>query len=267
MDEVRVWSIPMRTRFRGIDVREGVLLRGARRLGRVVAVLGLRRRRVRAVAGRRPRGRRRRAGPPRVRTSVPVNVTVPAVGPEQAARDRPGLGRLPHRQGQGRRAGPDRGRRPGPGRGGPRRARPRRPGAGRRQRRLGRRHRGADGPAARPGRGWSTSSSPAAPSRSSRRCAAASTCRSPPTSRSAGPRTRCGWPGWRPPTSRSSRCSRSAGSRPACGSPSRSACRWSCPRRWSPRSASPPGSPWPPPCPSCPTPAGWRPCSCSARVT
>jgi O-succinylbenzoate synthase len=29
MDEVRVWAIPMRTRFRGIDLREGVLLRGA----------------------------------------------------------------------------------------------------------------------------------------------------------------------------------------------------------------------------------------------
>ena len=28
MGQVRVWAIPMRTRFRGIEVREGVLLRG-----------------------------------------------------------------------------------------------------------------------------------------------------------------------------------------------------------------------------------------------
>ena len=43
-DDLLVWSIPMRTRFRGIDVREGVLLRGDAGLGGVLAVLGLRRR-------------------------------------------------------------------------------------------------------------------------------------------------------------------------------------------------------------------------------
>ena len=175
------------------------------------------------------------------------------------------LRRLPHRQGQGRRAGPDRGRRPGPGRGGPRRARAGRRGAGRRQRAAGTstpRCAWCGCSTARPA-GWSTSSSPAAPSRSWPRCAAGSTCRSPPTSRSAGPRTRCGWPGSRPPTSPCSRCSRSAAWRPACGSRSRSGCPWSCRRRWRPRSASPPGWPSRRRCPSCPTPAGWRRWRCS----
>ena len=143
--------------------------------------------------------------PAPVRTSVPVNVTVPAVGPAGRRGHRPRVGRLPHREGEGRRARPGRGRRPGAGRGGPRRARPGRPGPGRRQRRLGRRHRRPDDRGCSTGSGWSTSSSPAAPSRSWPRYAGGSTCRSPPTSRSAGPRTRCGWPGWRPPTSRCSR--------------------------------------------------------------
>ena len=39
--------------------------------------------------------------------------------------------------------------------------------------------------------------------------------------------------------------------------------RWWCRARWSRRSASPPGSPWPRRCPSCPTPAGWRRRRCS----
>ena len=78
-------AIPMRTRFRGIDVREGVLLRGAAGLGRV------RRRSWTTTTpsacrwlARRPRGRRRRlarAGPrPRCRSTS----TVPAVGPRGA---------------------------------------------------------------------------------------------------------------------------------------------------------------------------------------
>ena len=35
MSDVRVFSIPMRVRFRGITVREGLLIRGERGLGRV----------------------------------------------------------------------------------------------------------------------------------------------------------------------------------------------------------------------------------------
>ena len=55
-----VFSIPMRTRFRGIDVREGMLLHGAGRVGGVLAVLGLRRARECPVAGRGARGGVRR---------------------------------------------------------------------------------------------------------------------------------------------------------------------------------------------------------------
>jgi O-succinylbenzoate synthase len=81
--EAHVWSVPMRTRFRGIDVRDGVLVQGPAGWGEFspfwdydvaesrrwwsaayeAAVLGW---------------------PDPVRGSVPVNVTVPAVGPERA---------------------------------------------------------------------------------------------------------------------------------------------------------------------------------------
>jgi len=80
---VRVWSVPMRTRFRGITVREGVLLKGAAGWGEwspfleyddVVAEPWLRCAEE-AAAG---------DWPAAVRYMVPVNVTVPAVGPEQA---------------------------------------------------------------------------------------------------------------------------------------------------------------------------------------
>ncbi len=82
---VHVFSIPMRTRFRGITVREGMLLRGDGGLGRVQPVPGVRRRDRRALAARRPSRPPTRAGRTPVRERVPVNVTVPAVGPEQAA--------------------------------------------------------------------------------------------------------------------------------------------------------------------------------------
>jgi O-succinylbenzoate synthase len=82
---MNVWSIPMRTRFRGITVREGVLIRGESgwgewspflEYGADVAEPWLRCAEE-AAAG---------DWPAPVRTSVPVNVTVPAVGPEQAHR-------------------------------------------------------------------------------------------------------------------------------------------------------------------------------------
>jgi O-succinylbenzoate synthase len=83
-----VWSLPMRTRFRGITVREGVLLRGSADSGgqgwgewspfleydAAVAEPWLRCAEE-AAAG---------DWPAPVRDRVPVNVTVPAVGPEQA---------------------------------------------------------------------------------------------------------------------------------------------------------------------------------------
>jgi len=81
--ELAVWSLPMRTRFRGITVREGVLLRGAAGWGEWSPFLeydaGVAEPWLRcaeeAAAG---------DWPAPVRESVPVNVTVPAVGAEQA---------------------------------------------------------------------------------------------------------------------------------------------------------------------------------------
>ena len=80
---MRVWSLPMRTRFRGITVREGVLIRGESGWGEWSPFLeydaGVAEPWLRcaeeAAAG---------DWPVPLRDSVPVNVTVPAVGPEQA---------------------------------------------------------------------------------------------------------------------------------------------------------------------------------------
>ncbi|HET6651640.1 MAG TPA: o-succinylbenzoate synthase [Nocardioides sp.] len=83
-DGVVVWSVPMRTRFRGITVREGMLLHGEHGWGEfspfleydaTVAAPWLRAAREAADEG----------WPAPLRDSVPVNVTVPAVGPERAA--------------------------------------------------------------------------------------------------------------------------------------------------------------------------------------
>ncbi|NYD43479.1 o-succinylbenzoate synthase [Nocardioides panaciterrulae] len=87
-DPITVWSIPMRTRFRGLTVREGVLLRGRGPSGAVgwgewspfleydaaVAAPWLRCAEE-AAAG---------DWPDPVRDRVPVNVTVPAVDAERA---------------------------------------------------------------------------------------------------------------------------------------------------------------------------------------
>ena len=84
MREAFVYSIPLRTRFRGVTVREGVLLPGDAGWGEVspfleydaaTAVPWLRAAREAADEG----------WPAPLRSTVPVNVTVPAVGPEQAA--------------------------------------------------------------------------------------------------------------------------------------------------------------------------------------
>jgi O-succinylbenzoate synthase len=81
---VKVFAIPMRTRFRGITVREGVLLRGAAGWGEWSPFLEYEpaeaapwlRCAEEAAAG---------DWPAPVRDRVPVNVTVPAVGPDEAA--------------------------------------------------------------------------------------------------------------------------------------------------------------------------------------
>jgi O-succinylbenzoate synthase len=82
---VEVYSIAMTTRFRGITVREGMLLRGDAGWGEFSPFLEY----DAAVAAPWLRAAREAADegwPAPLRDSVPVNVTVPAVGPEQAAR-------------------------------------------------------------------------------------------------------------------------------------------------------------------------------------
>jgi o-succinylbenzoate synthase len=82
---VKVWSIPMRTRFRGITVREGALIEGPAGWGEWSPFLeyppdvaeSWLRCAEEAAAG---------DWPVPVRDSVPVNVTVPAVGPDDAYR-------------------------------------------------------------------------------------------------------------------------------------------------------------------------------------
>jgi o-succinylbenzoate synthase len=82
--EGAVFAIPLRTRFRGIAVREGMLLRGSAGWGEfspfgdyddVTCVPWLRAALEAADEG----------WPPPLRDRVPVNVTVPAVAPERAA--------------------------------------------------------------------------------------------------------------------------------------------------------------------------------------
>jgi o-succinylbenzoate synthase len=84
MRDSEVFSIAMRTRFRGITVREGMLLRGDAGWGEFSPFLEYDAR----VAGPWLRAAREAADegwPDPVRDTVPVNVTVPAVGPEEAA--------------------------------------------------------------------------------------------------------------------------------------------------------------------------------------
>jgi O-succinylbenzoate synthase len=84
MPESPVFSIPMRTRFRGITVREGMLLRGAAGWGEFSPFLEYDAR-VAAPWLACAREAAHEGWPSPVREAVPVNVTVPAVGPEQAA--------------------------------------------------------------------------------------------------------------------------------------------------------------------------------------
>ncbi|WP_138759547.1 o-succinylbenzoate synthase [Modestobacter altitudinis] len=78
-----VWSVPMRTRFRGIDVRDGVLVHGPAGWGEFSPFWD-----YDVAESRRWWASAHEAAvlgwPDPVRNSVPVNVTVPAVGPERA---------------------------------------------------------------------------------------------------------------------------------------------------------------------------------------
>jgi o-succinylbenzoate synthase len=81
--EARVYSLPMRTRFRGIDVRDGMLLRGPAGWGEFSPFWD-----YDVAESRRWWAAAREAAvdgwPEPVRASVPVNVTVPAVDAERA---------------------------------------------------------------------------------------------------------------------------------------------------------------------------------------
>lgn len=80
---MRVWSIPLRTRFRGITVREGALLQGEGGWGEWSPFLEY----PPAVAAPWLRAAEEAAAgdwPEPVRDAVPVNVTVPAVDPGRA---------------------------------------------------------------------------------------------------------------------------------------------------------------------------------------
>ena len=83
MREVHVFSVPMRTRFRGVTVREGMVVRGRAGWGEFSPFLEYDAR-VAAPWWRAAVEAAEEGWPDPVRDRVPVNVTVPAVDPEQA---------------------------------------------------------------------------------------------------------------------------------------------------------------------------------------
>lgn len=83
IEDLRIYRIPMRVRFRGLDMRTGMLLRGSAGWGEFspFAEYGP------AYASRwlaAARDAATRPFPPPVRDDVPINTTIPAVGPTQA---------------------------------------------------------------------------------------------------------------------------------------------------------------------------------------
>jgi O-succinylbenzoate synthase len=80
-----VYAIPMATRFRGITTREGMVLHGPAGWGEFSPFLEYDAR-VSAPWLRAAREAADEGWPDALRDSVPVNVTIPAVGPDQAAR-------------------------------------------------------------------------------------------------------------------------------------------------------------------------------------
>jgi O-succinylbenzoate synthase len=84
VNEPVVFAIPMTTRFRGITTREGMLLKGPAGWGEFSPFLEYDAR-VAAPWLRCAREAADQGWPVPLRETVPVNVTVPAVGPDQAA--------------------------------------------------------------------------------------------------------------------------------------------------------------------------------------
>ena len=132
--QFRTFAIAMPTRFRGINRREGMLLKGEAGWAEFSPFLGYDDTAcVPWLAAAIDSAER--PWPEPVRDLIPVNCTVPAVGPEHAA-DIVRRSGLHHGQGQGGRARPGARRRPAARRGRARRHRAVRPGAHRRQRRV-----------------------------------------------------------------------------------------------------------------------------------
>ena len=256
--DLHVWTLGLRTRFRGLTVRDGVLLRGDAGWGEFSPFWDYDAAES-AAWWRAAREAADEGWPDPVRDARPGQ----RHGPRGRRRERrtgsSRLGRLPDRQGQGRRARPD--------------ASPTRSPASRRSAtRSARAARSASTPTppgtstppsarlarARPGgrrarvrraarrRGRRPRRAPPAHARAARGRRV-----DPPRAGPAGRRARA-----RPPTSSCSRSSRSAGSARASSSPSGSACRSSSPRRSRRPSASPPASRSPPRCPTCPYACG-----------
>ena len=255
--DARLRSVPMRTRFRGITVREGLLLRGPAGWGEFSPFLEYDARGGRTLAARRRGGRERATGRRRCATGCRSTSPCPPSAPS-----RPHAlvlaGGLPHGEGQGRRARAD--------------ASPTtRPGS----RRCATRSGPAGAVRVDANGGWDVDEAvhaiavldraaggleyveqPCADVEELAACRRRSTCRSPPTSRSVAPRTPTGCATSRPPTSPCSRCSRWAACGPACASPRTSDCPSWSPRPWRPRSASPPASRSPRRCPTLPYACG-----------
>lgn len=261
MVDTLVYSIPLTTRFRGITTREGMLLHGKAGWGEFSPFLEYDQRTCAPWLAA-AREAAELGFPDPIRSSIPVNVTVPAVAAEEAAvivarggcetakvkvaEAGQSLGEAEERLAAVREAiGP-----------------------------AGRIRVDANGGwevdeavttikrLDRAAGDWNTSSSPAPMWRSSRWYGARWTCRSPQTSPSAGPRIPIGCATWPRPILPSSRCSRSAECAPACASPKTSGSRSWSPALWRPASGSLRALPWLQRCPSYRTHVGWPPCNC-----
>ena len=254
---LHVVRVPLTMPFRGVTEREAALLRGPAGWGEFAPFVEY---------GDAESARWLAAAveaawtgwPAPRRDAVPVNATVPAVGPGGAGRAGP-LPRLHDREGEGGagRSGPR--RRRGQGRRGPGRARVRAgairvdanggldgPGGGRRADRAGLVRAGVRRAAVRDRAGAGRAAPAAGRRHPGRRGRERPQGRRPGAGRAGR--------GGRPGRAQGRADGRGAGRR--CGSRPPAACRWSSPARWTRRSGSPPAPRWPRRFRTCRTPAG-----------
>ena len=263
------YSLAMPVRFRGLTQRQGLLWRGPAGWAEWSPFLDYAG--VELVPWLRAADEAADQGwPAPVRTEVPVNSTVPAIGPEQAyaivAASGCGTAKVKVAE-RGQTLADDLARceavRDALGPGGGSGSTPTAPGTWMRRRTPSARSTASTS---------STSSSPAPRSRTWPRSGSGwpgrdARCWSPRTSPSGGPRTPTASSPSTRPTSRCSRWRRSAGCAPPWRSRNGSACRWSCPALSRPRWAWRPGWRWRRPCPSCRTRAAWGRSGCSPTTS